>query len=262
MLVNKNYFLTYCMLVRRDAVVIQQRLTHALINATVRVLVSVIEFGGLFPAMGVPHDLVAPLFIGAIAMQLLFQGMGFGIRTLFDLKFNRFIDYHMTLPLPKRWLFASYITYFCMEAAIVTLPLFSIGIILLSDAFQSISPNYPLFIVIYMMTLIFNGLLFLGLSFYYQFDWFMQNLWPRRLTFLLMLSPLFFVWHKAREFSPKASLIMLASPLTYSAEGLRATLIGGTNYIPVHFCILGLGVSILFAIGFAARGITNRLDPV
>jgi hypothetical protein len=262
MLINKQYFYTYLALVQRDAWVIRQRLAHAIINATVRVLVNVIEFGGLFPAMGVPQDLIAPLFVGSIAMQLLFQGMGFGIRTLFDIKFERFIDYHMTLPLPKRWLFASYITYFCIEAAIVTLPLFSIGIVLLSDSFQSTTPNYPLFIIIYLMTLVFNGLLFLGLSLYYQFDWFMQNLWPRRLTFLLMLSPLFFVWHKAREFSPKAALIMLASPLTYSAEGLRATLIGGSEYIPAHLCILGLGVAILLAIGFTARGINKRLDPV
>lgn len=262
MLVNSAYFRIYLSLVRRDVLVIRQRMVHALINATVRVLVNVVEFGGLFPAMGVPHDLIAPLFIGSIALQLMFQGMGFGIRMLFDIKFTRFIDYHMTLPLPKRWLFASYVTYFCMEAAIVTLPLFSIGIILLGDSFKAVAPNYPLFLLIYFMTLTFNGLLFLGLSLYYDYDWFMQNLWPRRLTFLLMMSPLFFVWHKAREFSPRAALAMLASPLTYSAEGLRATLIGGPLYIPAHFCILGLGVGIVLAIGFAARGIHKRLDPV
>lgn len=259
---NKNFLLIYVALVRRDAYVIRQRLANAITNATVRVLVNVIEFGGLLPAMGVSHELIAPLFIGTVALQLLFQGMGFGLRIIFDIKFTRFIDYHMTLPLPKRWLFASYITYFCMESAIITLPLFTLGIILLGDSFKVIAPSYVMFFVVYILTLIFNGILFLGLSLYYSFDWYMQNLWPRRLTFLLTLSPMFFVWYKAREFSPKIALIMLASPLTYSAEGLRSTLIGGPLYIPAHYCVIGLSVWIMLAVLFASRGINKRLDPV
>lgn len=260
--INKSYFFTYLALVRRNMLVIRQRMMHAVINATVRIMIDVVEFGGLLPAMGVPNELISPLFVGSIALQLIFQGMGFGLRTVFDIKFTRFIDYHITLPLPKRWLFASYVTYFCMESAIITLPLFTIGILLLGDKFQAVAPNYLLFFVIYFMTLIFNGILFLGLSLYYEFSWFMQNLWPRRLTFLLMLSPTFFVWEKAYTFSPYAACAMLVSPLTYSAEGLRATLIGGPLYIPAYICIGGLAVWIAIGIGFTARGIQKRLDPV
>ena len=242
--------------------VIRQRLAHAATNAAVRLLLDVIEFGGLFPAMGVSYSLIAPLYVGSMTLQLLFQGMSFSLRSIFDVKFTRFIDYHMTLPLPKRWLFASYITYFCMEAAIITIPLFTLGIILLGSSFQTIAPNYLLFAILYLMTLIFNGLLFLGLSFYYQFEWLMQNLWPRRLSLLLMISPVFVVWYKIRVFSPRAASLMLLSPLTYSAEGLRATLIGGPDYISAYYCIIGLAAGIGLALLFLSRGVKKRLDPV
>jgi hypothetical protein len=261
-LIHTHYFFTYVALVRRDLHVIRQRLRGAFINAGVRLIVDVLEFGGLFPAMGVPEELISPLFIGSVALQLLFQGMAFSLRTIFDIRFTRFIDYRLTLPLPKRWLFASYVTYFCMEAVIITLPLFTIGILLLGKKFHIVSPNWFLFIVIYLMSLILYGVMFLGISLYYEFDWFMQNIWPRRLTFLLMLSPTFFVWHKAYAFAPNAAYSMLIIPLTYVAEGLRVTLIGGPEYIPAYICILALFIWISLLIWFTACGIKKRLDPV
>ena len=260
--INKQYLFTYLALVRRDCIVIRQQLRSALIDTTIRLFTEVLTFGALFPAMGVPHNLIAPLFVGAVTLQLLFFGMGFGIKILFDVKFNRFIDYRLTLPLPKRWLFAASITYFCLEALIVTLPLFTIGVILLGGAFAQMAPHWILFFVTYLLMLCLYGLLFLGLSLYYTFDWFMQNLWPRRLTFLLMMSPLFFVWYKAFEFSPWLARLMLLSPLTYTAEGLRATLIGGSEYIRPSFCIPMILVWIVLFTWFAASGIKKRLDPV
>ncbi len=260
--INRHYLFTYFALVRRDLLVVRQQLRSALIDTGVQLFIQVITFGALFPAMGVPDNLIAPLFVGGIAMQLLFFGMGFGIKTLFDVKFNRFIDYRLTLPLPKRWLFAASITYFCIEALIVTLPLFTIGVILLADAFAEMAPHWILFFVTYLLMLCLYGILFLGLSLYYTFDWFMQNLWPRRLTFLLMMSPLFFVWYKAFQFSPWLARLMLLSPLTYTAEGLRATLIGGDNYIRPYFCIPMIVLWIIIFTWLTAKGIKKRLDPV
>ncbi len=261
-LFNTNYFFTYLALVRRDVRVIKKRLRGALIDAGAQLILSVIVYGGLLPTMGIPPILISPLFIGSIAMQLMFLGMGFGLRNIFDIQFTRFIDYRMTLPLPKRWLFASYITYFCMEAFIISAPLFAIGIALLGPKFQTTSTNWPLFLLIYILSLMLYGLLFLGMSLYYQFDWFMQNLWPRRLTFLIMLSPMLFVWYRVYTFAPHAAYAMLLSPFTYTAEGMRATLIGGPLYIPALYCTGMLVCWIGFFIWFVSIGVKKRLDPV
>lgn len=259
---NKNYFFTYLALVRRDMRVIRKRLSSALLDAGAQVLINVTTMGGLLPAMGMPAFLISPLFVGSIAFQLMFIGMGFGLRNVFDIKFSRFIDYKLTLPLPKRWLVASYITYFCMEASIVSIPLFALGFALLGTKFQVVAPNYFLFPIIYLLTLILYGLLFFGVSLYYEFQWFMANLWPRRLTFLLTLSPMFFVWYRVYEFAPRIAYLMLASPLTYTAEGMRATLIGGPLYIPGWICVLGISFWISMFSWLVSLGIRKRLDPV
>lgn len=261
-LINTHYLRTYLALVRRDLWVIKKRYRGAIQDSATSLIIQLLVFGSFLPLMGVSPTLIAPLFIGAQAASMFFLGMGFGLRTIFDIKYTRFIDYRLTLPLPKRWLFASYITYFMMEAMIISGPLLTIGIITLGPKFQAINPNWIIFIGIYFMALSFYGLMFLGLSLHYEYDWFMQNLWPRRLTVLFAFSPLFFIWHSVHQFSPKLAYAMLANPLTSIAEGLRTTLIGGSLFLPVYLCAPLLAGWIALMICFVYRSMYKRLDPV
>ncbi len=261
-MISIDYFRVYWALVLRDFIVIKKRYKGALIDAGIPLIVEVLIFGFLFPLMGVPLAFVGPLYLGAQTMSIFFIVGAFGFRNVFDIQYTRFIDYRLTLPLPKRWLFASYITYFMMEAFIVSIPLMTIGIMLLGTKFQFIHPEWFSFFIIYLMTLCLYGLLFLGLSFYYEFDWYLQNIWPRRLSILLALSPLFYPWHAVYNFSPTIAYIMLLNPLTYVAEGLRTTLIGGPYFLSTATCFVGLLVWICITIMFVTKGIHKRLDPV
>lgn len=260
--INTNYFRIYLALVYRDCLVIKQRLTGAFIDAGVQLAVSLIMFGALFPTMGMATALIAPLFIGTQGVSLFFLGMGFGLRMIFDIKYSRFLDYRLTLPVPKRWLFASYITYFVIEGAIISLPLLTLGIIFLGKNFTMVAPNWFFFAVMYLMTLTLYGVMFLSFSLYYEFSWFMENLWPRRLTFLFSFSPIFLVWGQVYSFAPFIAKCMLLNPLTYTSEGLRATLIGGPEYLPTYICISATALWIAFFTWLVGRGVSKRLDPV
>lgn len=261
-MVNMDYFRVYWALVVRNAIVLLQRYKGAVIDASIPLIVEVIVFGSLFPLMGVPLALVGSIYLGAQTMSIFFIIGAFGFRNVFDIQYSRFIDYRITLPLPKRWLFASYITYYVMEAFIVSIPLLTLGIMLLGSTFHPINPHWFLFIVIYLMALCLYSLLFLGLSFHYEFNWYLQNIWPRRLSILLSLSPIFYSWHSVAQFSPVIARIMLLSPLTYVAEGLRTTLIGGPQFLSPLFCISGLTIWIAISTMFLAKSIHKRLDPV
>jgi ABC-2 type transport system permease protein len=260
--INKSYFYTYLALMRRDMLVIKQRLRSALTDSGVQLVMHVLLYGSLFPALGISTDLIAPLFVSSQAISIIFLGMGFGIRILFDINFSRFIDYRLTLPIPKRWLFASYLTYFVIEGVIITTPLLLAGIIFLGTKFKMIAPNWPLFIITYLISFVLIGMLFLGLSTYYKFNYFMENLWPRRLTFLFSFSPTFVLWSQIQGFSPFFAKLMLLNPMTYLCEGLRATIIGGPAYISGYLCT---GMMVLWSCLFALlvrRGVSKRLDPV
>lgn len=261
-MITSDYFRVYCALVLRNYVVLKQRYKEAIIDAGIPLIVEVMVFGFLFPRMGVPLQLIGPIYLGAQTMSMFFIVGAFGFRNIFDIQFNRFIDYRLTLPLPKRWLFASYITYYMMETCIVSIPLLTLGVMLLGSNFQSINTQWLSFIMVYLMSLCLYSLMFLGLSFYYDFHWYLQNIWPRRLSILLAMSPIFYNWKAAYNFSPLIGYIMLINPLTYVAEGLRATLIGGPHFIAPILCIVALAVWIGISILFVAKSIHKRLDPV
>ncbi len=254
--------MVFLVLVRRDLIMIRKRLRGLFITGIIQLAVAVILFGKLFPTMGIPAEMIAPLYLGSMCAQMLFLGNTMGFRNVYDIKYHRVIDYHITLPIPKRWLFASSIVYFVIESLIITLPLMTLGIIWLAPQFHMAQPNFIAFALVYLISLIFFGLMFLALSFYYEPNWFMENLWPRRISILLGLSPIFFLWKKVYAFSPKVALSMLISPLTYPVEGLRSTLLGSDNYIAWYLCIPAIIFFSYLATILLTVGVKKRLDPV
>lgn len=253
----------FCALIARDIKVLKKRLNNLIIDGLILVSVTVLIFGHLLPLLGMSNTLIAPLFLGnSLSFFLSSLGYNFATRMVYDLKFNHFIDYFLTLPLPKRWLFAYFVASFIIEASLVTLPLVTLGIILLGKNFGPINGSFITFLAVYFLVLLFWALFFLGSSFMYSYQWFKSNMWARRLMPLFVFSSSFFTFKKINAIMPTLSKLMLCNPLTYVVEGLRAALLGGTDYLPLTTCLIGIFVAILFMSLRLRYGISQHLDPV
>ncbi len=249
-------------LLRRDMKVFTSTLRGTLIDGMILVATQVTIFGYLFPLMGMHRTLIEPLFISIFIMHLFSIGYNFARTMIFDRQFSRFIDYHSTLPLPKHWLFAEYITKFVIEAFVITMPLFTLGILLLGPQFSLEHANWLAFISCYIVNLLFFGTLFLYFSFAYSFTWFTENLWARRLVPLLCLGCVFYTWKAIADFSPTLAALLLLSPTTYMPEGLRSALLNNNTYLPWTFCMPILLLCCMLNIWGIARSIRKHLDPV
>lgn len=255
-------FNVFWQLVKRDAYVLSFQLKSKLVDGAAIVALQVLVFGHLLPLAGMAPNLIAPTFIGTIIQLCITLGYGLSLRLLFDVEYNRFISYRLTLPLNKQWLFGVYIVNFMIEQLVTTIPLFSLGIIALGSSFVTVHTSPLLFVVVYFLSLFFMASLFLSFSLMYSFRWFFDNLWPRRLTPLLLFGGSFFPWKKVFAFSPTVGVLFLANPFTYVAEGLRATLIGGPDFLPIFVSIPMLLVGITVSWLLFSRGVSKRLDPV
>jgi ABC-type polysaccharide/polyol phosphate export permease len=250
-------------LLTRDIKMLKCRLKNLLIDGLILMCVTVLIFGYLLPLLGMRTTLIAPIFLGnSLSFFLASLGYNFATRMAYDLKFNRFIDYFLTLPLPKRWLFTYFITSFIIEATIITLPLVTIGIILLGKNFGPINGSFITFLAVYFLVLLFWALFFLGSSFIYSYEWFKNNMWARRIMPLFVFGSAFFTFKDIADIMPTFSKIMLCNPLTYVVEGLRSALLGGTNYLPLTTCVIGIIVSLVFMTLRLRYGIYKQLDPV
>lgn len=249
-------------LLHRDLKVLSSQLVSRFIDGIIIVGLQIVEFCYLLPIMGLSAQLIGPLFLGTLVLIIFHMGFSMSLRHLHDLHSDRFIDYQITLPLRWQWLLISYIIFFIIEVSIIAIPLLATAILFFKSQFGIIHINFLALPFIYLISLIFLGLVFLYLPFAYSFEWFNDNIWPRRLSPLLMLSSSFLPWKQVHAFAPIIGQALLLNPLTYVADGLRSALIGGPDFIPVWRCIFILSIVTVILITIFMIQTKRRLDIV
>lgn len=261
MKISNNARIFYA-LIHRDMKVFGSKFKDAFIDGMCLVGLQVILYGYLFPVMGMKSNLIAPLYTSTIILMLFTIGFSQALRMMFDIQFNRYIDFLIILPLPKPWLFATYIFSFMLETFLTTLPLITIGIMILGKQFPVGQIQWIPFFAFYIFSLLFSAVFFLTLALSFPYQWFMDNVWPRILSPLMCIGAIFFPWIGIYAFSPKIAYLALINPFTYIAEGIRTGLLNGDTYLPFIYCIPAVGFALLIMLIQLTRSIKNRLDPV
>ena len=89
-----------------------------------------------------------------------------------------------------------------------------------------------------------------------------RKIWTRLIFPMWFLSGVEFPWNIVNKLSPKIAYALLANPMIYAMEGIRATVLGQANYLSFWIC---LPVLWLFAISFgfiAIFKLKKQLDYV
>jgi len=261
-LIDMNHARVFSALARKDMRLFFQKLKDALIDGTGHILPMIVIYGYFFPLLGIDEKAIAPLFCGVITLMFFGVGFSHAMRMVFDIQFNRFIDYQIMLPAPKKWVMASYIANLMVEGTMTILPIGAVGTILLGDKFSFAHTNWLQFACIFVLALFFFATFFFACAFFFSFSWFMDNMWPRVLAPMLILSSSLVVWQHVYAFSPVSAIIFLLNPMTYATEGLRTTLLDSQHYLPFWACATGLIVFSVLNIYLLDRGMKRRLDPV
>lgn len=255
-------FYVFAALTKRNYKILYAQLKDSLIDKLILVSTYVVVFGHFYPLLGMSKEYVAPIYIGNFILLFFSLASSLSIAIVFDLQYQRFINYLLTLPISKRWLFAAYIVDFATHLFVTTLPLFLFGTLLLGHLFSINQAHWPLFLCMYLLSIFFVATLLIMMTFRYPYHWYMANLWPRRISILLTTSTVFISWYLINDFAPRVSYIFLCNPLTYMIEGLRATLLGPERYIGIGYCISALVAFTCITVVLLAHAIKRRLDPV
>lgn len=253
---------TVSALMHRDLKVMKGSLVNTIVNGGIFIALQAFIYGHLFPIIGMNSEIATSMCIGQFIIAINILSFLIAEKVAFDLNSTRFIEYHLGLPLPKRWLFGQYIARFFVETFVATIPLFLLGGLVLGPHLRIIATNWFALIIIYLLTCLFFAVLFLALSISLSFRWFIERMWSCILAPLMMCSSLFFDWHSIKEASPFLAKLFLCNPVTYIAEGFRSSVIGSTDYISTVVCVPVIAFATLMLVAILAYGINNRLDPV
>lgn len=259
---HNNSFSVFLALTQRNLKIMIKQLYETLIDGLVLALINMLLFVYLFPVIGMSEQLIGPVFLGSLVSIFFNLGFSMALRIVFDLKHERFIDYQLTLPISLFWLFTSYIIAFFIELFISTAPIIGFSLFILKTKIHLAQVNWPLFMLVYLLILLFYAVLFLALGFLYEYTWFLDNVWPRRLTPLVVLGCVYVPWAKVNDLSSTIGKIFLLNPTTYVSEGLRSTLLGPSGYISPFICIAVLIACIALSVLLLIYSVKKQLNPV
>ncbi|CAN5140149.1 hypothetical protein BH09DEP1_BH09DEP1_2310 [soil metagenome] len=257
-----NQMRTCWALVCRDVRFIVASLPGRLIDGCIIVIMQTLVIGKFLPLLGMPQELIGPLFIGMITQIVFSSAYGIAFRQANDLKKTKFINYQLALPLNNMWLFGQIIFSFMIEVAFISLPLIALGSIFLSTYFTIQTSSLMVTGLMYILSLLIYSTLFIYFVYQSEYTWFLDNVWARRLTPLFFFGCGYYTWKKLYAFNNSLGLLTLLNPITYLHEGLRNVLLGGNEFIPLWICML---MSVLFCalLMFGLKSaIKRRLDPV
>lgn len=265
---NRARFLTAIALLRWNLQIFKKSIGSTIIDSCIQTFTQFLVIGKLFPLMGMNKDLIPPLFLGgATILPLISLGYYKTMNLTQKIAYDRMGDlsFHMVMPLSIWWVMATYVCTFVIEACVITTPLLIGGTFLLHDTVLpalSNNPHWPLFLLIHLLGITAIGLFFFSCAFVYDSHWFKNNIWTRRVHFIVFMSANLYTWHDVASYSPTFGYILLLNPTTYFCEGLRASILSSSNYIAAPICLLALLATCFFFAWQLRRGIIKRIDPV
>jgi hypothetical protein len=149
-----------------------------------------------------------------------------------------------------------------MVMAFATFPFFLLALYMVPLFSIPLAIKPFLFLVMYILTLICFAIWYQAASFAYELDWFLTNMWPRRLFFIFLFGCLFIPWSAVYRVSPLLASIFLCNPITYIAEGWCASLFPSASYLSLSLCFFVIVVAILCGCKALFYYMKKRLDPV
>ncbi len=257
-----NNISIFLVLLQRDLKALSKTLKSRLIDNLFILTVDVLLFGWMLPLLGMPAERIAPFFVSSIILQISILSYTIAKNRNYDLRFARFIDYQLTLPISKKWLFAEKILYSVIEISTIIVPVFFLGLFALRNKFVIIHTNWIALVLIYFFSIFVLSLLYGYFAFAYSYQWFGNNLFIRRLSPMSTFSSGFVPWKVIYPVYPWLAWAALFSPLTYMGEGIRTAMIGGDAFLSLPLCFGMLSVFSLIIIPLFAWGVKTRLDPV
>lgn len=249
-------------LLRRDIKIMMQFLVDNIIDSMILVSFIYLMYGKLLPLMGISTAMVTPAFVGIFVIAMINVAYDRALKDALDFENTRFIDYQIILPLSMRWLLIKYIISYVIDLFLASFPVLIMGSLLFGTLLDISNANFPLFFLLYLLSMIIVGSLLFCVVVAKPFQWVIENMWPRILLPLVALGALYYPWRPVSELMPITSKLMLLLPTVSIVEGLRSALTGNPLYLSAYWCGLGMLVFIVGIVSLVFWYMQKRIDPV
>ncbi len=249
-------------IVRRDLTIHFRNYTSALINMVIQFASNIITFGYLFSYSGVESDFAPFYFMGCLATFGFFVTVGYSYELIGDIEADRSINYHLTMPLPSWLVFCAIGVSWSLRTATNIAPMFLLGKLMLWNQLDLSAISYGPFIFQFITICLFYGFFAVWTATVFKRMSDAANIWIRLVTPMFLFGAFIFTWKSVYATRPIIALLILLDPITFANEGLRATVLNQTDYIPFWVCCSVLWGCIFLFGGWGIKRMRNWLDSI
>jgi len=249
-------------LLRAKSTNMRKTLFDKFVNFYIWASCTLLVSGYLMQAFGMNKDFGPFQLGGILATAGLFELYSNAVTIVSDIEGDRTITYYLTLPAPTLTVLASFIAYYALIGITMGILLLPLAKAILGAQFVLANVSWVALILFMMLihllcataTLMFSALI----PSMDKFD----ILWTRFIFPLWFLGGFQFSWASVHAKAPWLSYAMLANPITYFTEGVRAALLGQAGNLPLWLCSMVLLMLWIFISFGAYKTLKKRLDFV
>ena len=231
-----------------------------LIDLGIWVITTVAVTSYLFPAFGMSPDFGPFTLVGLCASAGLFEVFPSIMALISDFENDQVIAYYVTLPMPSWLVFMRSVVYYAICSMVLGLFTLPIGNLFLQNPIAYTQIHIPKFLFMISLISIFYGAFIIFVASYVKDMLRIGSVWMRIVYPLWFLGGFQFSWKGLHEISPILAYINLFNPLTYCMEGIRATVLDPSDYLPFWFCALMLMLFTVLCTVVGIMRLKKRLD--
>jgi hypothetical protein len=202
----------------------------------------------------------AIVFAGTCLVPLLVMTFHITFDLLFDLEKNHHTDYQI-MALDPRLLLIEQIIFSSLFTFLIMMPFFPLARIFASSFIDLSNIHWPsLFFILYLGSLCFSAYHKLAATILTIKK--ISMFWTRVNYILLVLGGFWIPLHIITKFSPTLGFLVRLNPILYLTEGLRQSIIGGSQFLPLAQCAAALfTLSIIFTL-LSFHFFKKRIDHI
>ncbi|NBV40233.1 ABC transporter permease [bacterium] len=225
-----------------------QRLLDALVWSTCVTFLS--QY--ILPTMGMPTQYGAFMLVGNFALWGLFETN----TQVVELLTEKSLSYFLTLPIKPTWFFIKQGFANAYKSWAPSFAILPPGLLMIHSTFNWTHLSIPLFIFMHLLAVICFGFFTLFLTSFTHNVKYISSIRQRIIFPIWFLGCTQFSWATLYKTMPWVAYCMLANPVTYIMEGIRAAVFGQDGFLPLPVCMLMI---VLYTLLFGYIGITRLL---
>ena len=242
-------------MVKRDLLIQSRDKWEFVFRVAMLPFMLILLYGYILPRVGlIPATFTTQMFTGMVGMSILVTGIhGTAVPLTMDFNMSREIEDRLTAPVNVRTVALAKMSVGIIESWIGGLIVLPISLILMGGNLNlNLTPQSILLLILILLLAALSsatlGLLVGTIIKPSQ----IAAMFPGFLMPMVFLGSIFFSWN-ALSVTPIIKILVLANPLLYVNEALRAAITPQITHMPIQYSILGIVLSILIMGYFGSK---------